>query len=662
MAWIVPLVPLVGAAAVVMSRRRPHVAATVAVTAAATAAGAGWWAAATAATGTWRWGEGLRLELAVTGLAQVMVVLVPAVAVPVLAYAASAMRDDPGLVRLLALLQVFVAGMLQLVAAADLLTVLIAWEIVGACSWGLISHQWRDPTRPTAALHAFLTTRAADLGLLAAAAVALATTGSMRYDTLGELRGWPVHAVSVGILLAALAKSAQVPFSPWLFSAMAGPTSVSALLHSATMVAAGAYLLARTVPELGAAGWLPGAVVGFGLLSAVAGGLVATAQTDLKRALAASTTAQYGLMFVAVGSGSVAAAGAHLVTHAIFKSLLFLGAGIALHAAGSGYLGALRLGRALPFAAATFWVGALALAALPPLGAAWSKEEILSATVHRGAWVGAGVLLASLLSALYAGRLAVLAYGPGEPVAGERPTWPERAAVGALAATSVLLGVLWIPALGERVEALTGGDLAAGAAWELPVSLALIGAAAVAVRTLARRGHLLDLALGQRLTAFVAGWFGLSTLARVAVVDPVLALSRVLARFDDRVADAGVRAAARITEALSRSLSSWGERTFDGTVLGAARTLKAVAAGSWRFDDGPVDGFVRGTAAGTVLLASGSRRFDEGGVDGTVEGLARVTGVAGRRARQLQTGLSHHYYVIVAAGLVVAVAVIAFGR
>src|SRR3546814_3301349 len=94
----------------------------------------------------------------------------------------------------------------------------------------------------------------------------------MRYDTLGELRGWPVHAVSVGILLAALAKSAQVPFSPWLFSAMAGPTSVSALLHSATMVAAGAYLLARTVPELGAAGWLPGAVVGFGLLSAVAGG------------------------------------------------------------------------------------------------------------------------------------------------------------------------------------------------------------------------------------------------------------------------------------------------------------------------------------------------------------------------------------------------------
>src|SRR3546814_2768405 len=143
MAWIVPLVPLVGAAAVVMSRRRPHVAATVAVTAAATAAGAGWWAAATAATGTWRWGEGLRLELAVTGLAQVMVVLVPAVAVPVLAYAASAMRDDPGLVRLLALLQVFVAGMLQLVAAADLLTILIAWEIVGAGAWGLISHQWQ---------------------------------------------------------------------------------------------------------------------------------------------------------------------------------------------------------------------------------------------------------------------------------------------------------------------------------------------------------------------------------------------------------------------------------------------------------------------------------------------------------------------------------------
>src|SRR3546814_6925362 len=147
----------------------------------------------------------------------------------------------------------------------------------------------------------------------------------MRYDTLGELRGWPVHAVSVGILRAAPSTAAQFPFSPWLFSAMAGPTSVSALLHSATMVAAGAYLLARTVPELGAAGWLPGAVVGFGLLSAVAGGLVATAQTDLKRALAASTTAQYGLMFVAVGSGSVAAAGHPPVTPSLLQSFPFPG-------------------------------------------------------------------------------------------------------------------------------------------------------------------------------------------------------------------------------------------------------------------------------------------------------------------------------------------------
>lgn len=631
------LVPLAGAGAVLAARRRsPGTVAALALAPTAAALVLGTAAAAVQPTTTWRWGGQLEVGLAVEGLARVMVVLVPAVALPVLAYAAGNRRDDPGLPRLLALLVAFVGAMLALVAAADLLTLLVAWELVGACSWALIGHDWRDARNPPAALQAFLTTRVGDLGLFAAAGITVVAAGSARYEALGALTGWQASAVGAGLLLAAAAKSAQLPFSPWLFSAMAGPTPVSALLHSATMVAAGAYLLARAVPELAGAGWLSSAVVGLGLATAVAGGIVATVQDDLKRVLAASTSAQYGLVLIAVGAGSVAAAGAHLVGHAALKALLFLAGGIAVDAAGGGRLGTMRLGRALPLPAVTFAVGALALAAVPPLGAAWSKEAVLAAAVHHGAWAGTGVVVAGLLTAGYAGRLALLAYGPGRTT--ERPHPPprsEKVAVIALAGATVMLGVAWLPGAGDLVEGLTGGRLFESTPGELAVSVTTVAAGLIAVAVLDRRRRLLALGLPATVRAGAAAWLGLPALARRSVVDPTLALAQALAAADDRVIDAGVRTAARVAAGCSRALSWWGERG--------------------------VDGVVRGTSATAVRLATASRRGDERGVDGAVEALARGTGTAGRHSRRLQTGLAHQYYVLVALGLLAALVVAAVG-
>ncbi|MBI4259245.1 MAG: NADH-quinone oxidoreductase subunit L [Actinobacteria bacterium] len=631
MLWAVVLVPSAAAVAVALLHRRERLLGPLAVAGVVGALGAGAWAAAAEPSAGLSWGPVLGLSLEASGLARVMVVLVPAIAAPVIAFAAAS-EEGPGRARLLALMAFFVGAMELLVLAADLLTLLIGWELVGACSWALIAHRWRDRENPTAAAQAFVTTRFGDLGLYLAAGALLAGTGSLSFDGLGSLEGNLAHVAAAGLLLAAAGKSAQLPFSPWLFSAMAGPTPVSALLHSATMVAAGAYVLARLAPALGAAGWLGPAIAGLGLATALAGGLVALLQGELKRALAASTSAQYGLMLVAVGAGATAAAGAHLVAHAAFKALLFLGAGVALHAAGTGDLARLRLGRALPRAATLFGVGALALAAVPPLGGAWSKEAVLAAAVHRAGWLGAGVLLAGFLSAAYAGRLHVLAFGRGSPrVAGGRPSPVELGSLGVLAGASVLLGLLWLPGARGLVEGATGGELASGAAWELAASLAIVAAGAGLVFLAERRDALFGLGLSPGVRTAAAGWLGIPALARVAVVDPVLAVSRLLARVDDRVVDAGVRAAARVGQAASRLLSLRVE---------------------WS-----VDGLVRAVAGGALRLAGRSRVTDERAVDGAVEGLADGVGVAGRGSRRLQTGLAHQYYLIVAVGVVVAVLV-----
>lgn len=586
------------------------------------------------------WGGGLTLELSAAGVAGVLAVLVPFVAAPVIVFAGYH-EDEDGAPRLLGLMAAFVGSMQLLVLAADLLGLLIAWELVGALSWSLIGVRWRDMDNPRRAAHAFNATRLGGIGLVLAAGAAFAGTGSLSYAALGELPGPLLDVVAGGVLVAAAAKSAQLPFAPWLYSAMAGPTPVSALLHSATMVAAGAYALIRLEPVLAATGWFGPATLVVGLATALAGGVTAAVEDHGKRALAASTSSQYGLMFVAVGAGAPAAAAAHLVAHALFKALLFLGMGVGIHAVGDPDIHRMRLGRALPRVAGAFAVGSLALAAVPPLGGAWTKDAVVAAGFHASAWVGGLTLVAGFLSAIYATRLFLLAFGRRDaprPVDGRlhAPAAVETAVLWVFGLASVLLGLLWLPGGAGAVRRLTGFEVPEAALWELVVAVALVAAAAGWVTAQVRRTGVAVFGLRQSVRHRIAGWYGLSEATRVVVVDPFLLLCRRLGQVDDVAVNGAV-----------------------GAVAGAARRASALLS---RWAELGVDGVVRLIAGGTGLASRTSARADDRRVDGAVEGLAASVGEAGRRARLLQTGLAHQYYLLMAIGVVVLVATVVIWR
>jgi NADH-quinone oxidoreductase subunit L len=616
--WLVPILPAAGGGAIWLAGRRLRratLAAAAAATVVASLAIAGW-AVRGGAAGAFGWGAGLELTLAAAGLSRVMAVLVPVIAVPIVAYAAYH-EAEHGLARLVGLLTAFVGAMELLVLAGDLLTLLIGWELVGLVSWALIGFDWRQRTNMQSAGQAFVPTRFGDLGLFLAAGAAFAATGSLRFDALARLTGANLDVVAAGVLVAAAAKSGQLPFSPWLFSAMAGPTPVSALLHSATMIAAGAYALARLQPALAHASWFGPTVVGIGLTTALAGGAVALVQDHGKRVLAASTSAQYGLMLVAVGAGYPGAAGAHLVTQAFFKALLFLAVGVAMQAAGTGDIRRMRLGRALPGTAALALVGSLALAAVPPLGAAWSKEAIVAAAGRDRLALALAVTVAGLLSAAYATRLQLLVFGRGGSVDGPRPTTVEVAALGVLALGTVALGVLWLPGSAERVARLTGGAVPRESLALAVTGIVAVVAGALAGRALARRDV--------TLPAVWADWLGIPLATKRLVVDPALATGRALAAFDNRFIDGGVRAAGWLGDRLGRLLARRDRLTVDAAVEAIGR-------------------------AG-VSLAAGSSRADDHLVDRAVEQIAAAAGAAGRLARRAQSGMVHRYLLVIGAGM-----------
>ena len=640
MIWLVPLVPVAAAPVLWLAgpnRSRARICAPAAALLAGVIALAGW-AAAARPQASYRWGAGLTLRLAVDDTAAVVGIVVPAAALLVVAYASFHERRR-GLSRLVAILVGFAGAMELLVLADDVLTLLIGWELVGACSWALIGSQWEEAAKPAAAAHAFLVTRFGDLGLFAAAGAAAAGTGSLAYADLGRLDGGWLHLFVGGMVLAAAAKSAQLPFSPWLFSAMAGPTSVSALLHAATMVAAGAFALIRLQPVLDRAAWFGPVVIAVGLATALAGGVIATMQQDAKKLLAASTSAQYGLMFVAVGAGYPAAALAHLVAHAAFKVGLFLAAGIAIEAASTSKLGRMRLGRELKATATASAVLALALAAVPPLGAAWTKEVIVSAAGKAAPSLAAGVVLAGGLSAWYAARFHLLAFGPPPPDTAPKvallPGGVEQIALWASVVASLGLGVLWWPGAHDAIARLAGGELPEGPPVEAIAALVVVAAAAYGALTAFRSGALGREQPGRRRAA-VADWFALPTATKAAIADPVLAVARGLGRFDTLVLDAPIRAATAV----------------------APRLAVAVA----RADHRVVDAGVRATAALTRRAARLGATVTERGVDGAVGQITGLVAQGGRDVRRLHTGLAHHYYVVAAGGAVVLVVVAAVAR
>ncbi len=342
-------------------------------------------------------------------------------------YSSEYMADDPNYSRYFALLNLFVAAMSLLVLANNLPVLIIGWGGVGLASFALIGFYREKPSAAAAAKKAFVMNVIGDVGLMIAVFVIFLHTQTLDYHTLFQIEApklsidptneaWLITAL-LGLMVGAYAKSAQLPLHTWLPDAMEGPTPVSALIHAATMVTAGVYLLVRFAPLLEQSPVVMQAIAYLGLLSALMAACWALMQTDLKRVLAYSTMSQLGYMFLAVGVGAYGAAIFHLVTHAFFKALLFLTAGIVIHAAhGEQDMRKLGgLGKSIPYTALLFAVGGAALAGLPLTSGFFSKEAILhSAHGDHGSTLlflgGAGI---AILTAFYTGRAFFLTFfGP----------------------------------------------------------------------------------------------------------------------------------------------------------------------------------------------------------------------------------------------------------
>jgi NADH-quinone oxidoreductase subunit L len=328
-------------------------------------------------------------------LTAVMLIVVTTVSLVIQVYSLGYMGGDPGFSRYFAYMAMFTAAMLGLVLANNLLTLYIFWEGVGLGSYLLIGFWYAKPEAAAAAKKAFITTRLGDLGLLIGILVIWLNAGTLEFSALfekierQEIGGGVLTAAALLVFCGAVGKSAQFPLHVWLPDAMEGPTPVSALIHAATMVAAGVYLVARAFPLFEASPQAMFVVAGIGGFTAIFAASMGLVNPDIKRVLAYSTVSQLGYMMLGLGAGALTAGMFHLFTHAFFKALLFLTAGSVIHAAHTQDLfdmGGLR--KAMPITCLTMIVGALSLAGLPPLAGFWSKDSILAAvyeqSVHEG--------------------------------------------------------------------------------------------------------------------------------------------------------------------------------------------------------------------------------------------------------------------------------------
>ncbi|NDC26925.1 MAG: NADH-quinone oxidoreductase subunit L, partial [Actinobacteria bacterium] len=334
-------------------------------------------------------------------------------------YAVGYMHGDEKFSKFFLYLNLFVFSMLMLVLGENLLVTFLGWEGVGACSYFLISFWHTRNSAAVAGKKAFVTNRIGDFGVMTAMFLAFSTVGSVSYGAIneaahhGELA--PVTATAIALLLfvGACGKSAQLPLYLWLPDAMEGPTPVSALIHAATMVTAGVFLMTRMAPVLHESySWAPMIVASIGAATALFAATIAVAQNDIKKVLAYSTVSQLGYMFLAVGSGAYVAAIFHMVTHAFFKALLFLGSGSVIHGMHHEQdmrkMGALR--KVMPITGFTFIIGWLAIAGVPPFAGFWSKDEILLYVYANNRFLYVIGLLTALLTAYYMTRQVIMVF------------------------------------------------------------------------------------------------------------------------------------------------------------------------------------------------------------------------------------------------------------
>jgi NADH-quinone oxidoreductase subunit L len=334
-------------------------------------------------------------------------------------YAIGYMHGDPKFPKFFMYLNLFVFSMLVLVLGENLLVTFMGWEGVGVCSYFLISFWHTRDSAATAGKKAFVTNRVGDWGMMVAMFLGFAAVGTISYDGLnhaaesGAMGAVAATGIAMMLFVGAAGKSAQLPLYIWLPDAMEGPTPVSALIHAATMVTSGVFLLTRTAPVLAASyPWTGDVIAKVGALTALFAATIAVAQTDIKKVLAYSTVSQLGFMFLAIGSGAYVAAIFHMVTHAFFKALLFLGSGSVIHGMHHEQdmrkMGALR--KLMPVTGFTFIIGWLAIAGVPPFAGFWSKDEILLYTFANNRLLYVIGVMTALLTAYYMTRQVIMVF------------------------------------------------------------------------------------------------------------------------------------------------------------------------------------------------------------------------------------------------------------
>lgn len=639
LAWLLPVVPALTALLLLTTgRRQPGRGRPLAVTSAAAtlavAAALGLPQQLVQTTSQLVPGAGVTLGTAYDGLAGILALVVTVVGLCVQLYSTTYLRDDPRYPSYAALVALFTAAMLLVVVSGDLLVLLVGWEVMGLCSYVLIGHDTASPVAARAAITAFLTTRFADLFFTAGLFVLGVGAGSFRISTVIAAHLSHPVVVTGGLLVLAgcLGKSAQFPLQTWLPDAMAGPTPVSALIHAATMVAAGVYVVARLYPVVAGSAVTLDALAVISAVTMLLGALCALAQDDLKRVLAWSTVSQLAYMYGALAVGGYTAGLFHLVTHAAFKALLFLAAGSVIHAVGTNEIASMGgLRRRLPFTFAAMTVGLAALAGLPPFAGFVSKDAVLGAAydaahgrrivpVGNGfAWlVWVSAVITAAVTVAYCVRLWLRVFlgAPRAEVRHGEPSWVERAPVAALAVGALVLGGLGLQrdgAFAHRLGVLPGlrphggfVEFAVGGYDQHPnegllfrqvqrsgsylglsglqVLLALVLAAAVIAVVVVRWRSALDADPTTRLLGRTG-----PPLAAGLNMD-LLYITTLIRPIRDRIAPA----AGRIDAVL-----------IDGSVEGTARLAHGTGALLRRLENGNLQAYVTGLAIGAVALAVG---------------------------------------------------------
>ena len=550
----------------------------------------------------------ITLGLALEPMSAIMLLVVTVVGACVQVYSLGYMHREDRIGWYYAVLSLFTAAMLALVLSDNFLGLFMAWEVMGLCSYLLIGF-WHEQEAPRlASIKAFLTTKVGDLGFMLALAVVYAEVGAFDFATVlhHDWTAGTATLVALLMLFAAMGKSAQFPLHVWLPDAMAGPTPASALIHAATMVAAGVFLVVRAFPIFEASSIALTITLWVGLITALLAGLLAMVQHDIKKVLAYSTISQLGFMFIALGAGSSTAALYHLVTHAYFKSLLFLGAGVIIHAAHTQDMRQMGgLAKKLPVTSLAFASGSLALAGIVPFSGFWSKDEILAVLLHQHQYVAFAIaLLAAFVTAFYVARLWFRVF--------TAPTQQKDLHEGhrSMLVPMVVLAVI------TAVIGFFGPTLGDFLGHEIPWPA--LGTAAIS--TVAALGGI------------TLGWYVYGR--RTSVVNTQALKQRFPHAY-------GVLAN-----------KYYFDLTYGYFVVGGYTTLARALA---TFDARVVDGVVNGVAAAWRSFSAAGWTFDGRIVDGAVNGAASAVRAAGDKVRTLQTGSVRSYQTLIAGAVVLLV-------